>query len=682
VGEVFYAEDLKFDPPRVVGLKLIHPNVAADPQAREDIKREASTTARFNHPHILRVIDFEIEPDIAYIVTDLAAGGSLADKLRTSPGDEPRGLPLKDVGRYLEEIASALDEAHEQGLVHRDIKPQNILLDDKDQVLLADFGLATQVQGRKLAKVDPWGTAEYAAPEVWSGKVGKTSDIYALGALAYELITGKPPFPASEHQNLEAVHLGTKPTPIHQLSGFADFPEAADEVLQKALHKDPRHRYQSAIKFVTELKRALRTAEIAGKKAGSTTLNRTDINIPQPVPALKKRKLRGKLAYLPLLIGLLVIGFLVMNQPVKPKSSTYTSSASASSKITPIKPTATPKPITAPNPATAPISFSGHSLEVQTLALSPDGKILASGGRDSAVRLWDLSGKSLGILTGHYGSIQGLAWSPDGRILASASTDSTVRLWNSDGKALKTLKGHSGIVQSVAWSPDGKILASAGLDKKIILWQADGTLITQLEAVFSNYYTAIIKWSPDSKILAWTSADRTVRLASADGILQAILKGHTDEVSDLDWSPDGKTLASASWDKTIRLWDSTGKDLATLKGHTSLIWKVSWAPDGKTLASGSVDKTVRLWNSDALPLKILTAHNNDVRGLNWSPDGKKFASVSFDGTTVIWTADGTALNTIPATAPMVNQVVWTPDSTSVIAVSADERTLRLWNLKN
>src|SRR4051794_32838473 len=152
-GTVYFAEDIKFDPPRTVAVKLLHTQYLGDAQSREDIRREASVLARFHHPNILRVSDFEIAPDMAYIVTDFAEGGSLMKKIRPDTGAPPMAMPLEEVIYYLEQIASALDEAHNLGLIHRDIKPLNILLDRAGRPLLADFGLATILSGSTSSMV-------------------------------------------------------------------------------------------------------------------------------------------------------------------------------------------------------------------------------------------------------------------------------------------------------------------------------------------------------------------------------------------------------------------------------------------------------------------------------------------------------------------------------------------------
>jgi serine/threonine protein kinase len=261
LGEVFHAEDTRFNPPRSVALKLVHPENLLDPQQLEQIKHEAGVMAQFNHPNILRIIDFEVTPTEAYLVTDLAEGGTLKQKLHPSPSAPPRPMSLPEVDNFLSQICIALDEAHRNGLIHRDIKPQNVLIDRNGRPLLADFGLALQTTQRTfLMQAESWGTAEYAAPEVWQGQVGKPSDIYALGALTYEMITGYPPF-HGEVKQLEEQHLHAQVPPIANFMPNWSYPRELDAVLAQALHKNPAVRFPTAADFYRSFKRVTTPAQ-------------------------------------------------------------------------------------------------------------------------------------------------------------------------------------------------------------------------------------------------------------------------------------------------------------------------------------------------------------------------------------------------------------------------------------
>jgi serine/threonine protein kinase len=258
-GQVFLAEDTKYAPARLVAIKLLHPQFLNEPGIREDIRREASVLARFNHPNILRVIDFDVTPEIAYIVTDLAEGGSLANRLRPDPTRPPVPLSFEEVLRYLEQLCDALDDAHAQGLIHRDIKPLNILLDRRGRPLIADFGLAAALnnsQSSVMAEVNTSGTPPYMAPEQWMGQAGKASDIYALGIMTYQMLTGSTPFVGSQFE-LMGQHLNAPVPPLSVRAPWLKYSPALDTVMAEALAKDPRQRTRPALEFFKRFRLAL-----------------------------------------------------------------------------------------------------------------------------------------------------------------------------------------------------------------------------------------------------------------------------------------------------------------------------------------------------------------------------------------------------------------------------------------
>ena len=241
--------------------------------------------------------------------------------------------------------------------------------------------------------------------------------------------------------------------------------------------------------------------------------------------------------------------------------------------------------------------FQGHSDRVKSVAYSPDGQTLASGSFDNTIKLWNVTtGNLLQTLTGHYKSVISLAYSPDGQTLASGSFDNTIKLWNvTTGNLLQTLTGHSDRVYSVAYSPDGQTLASGSGDNTIKLWD----VATERNICTFQAFNAVnsVVFSPDGKTLASGNFDKTIKLWDMSIRTQIhTFQGHSDWVYSVAFSPDGQTLASGSADKTIKLWDVTrGKLLQTLTGHSEWVYSVAYSPDGQTLASGNGDNTIRIW---------------------------------------------------------------------------------------
>ena len=241
-------------------------------------------------------------------------------------------------------------------------------------------------------------------------------------------------------------------------------------------------------------------------------------------------------------------------------------------------------------------TLTGHSQGVFGLAISPNGKLLASGSKDKTIKLWNLqTGQEFRNLTKHSDRIWSVIFSPNGEFLASASEDKTIKLWNSQtGQETRTLNDLNS-VYSLAISSDGKILAS-GSGETIKLWnsqtgQETRTLTGHKDFVYS------LAISPDGELLASGSYDRTIKLWTLEsGQETRTLKGHEDPVHDLVINPDGLTLASGSKDKTIKLWSlQTGQELRTLKSHSETVYVVAFSPDGQILVSGGADGAIKVW---------------------------------------------------------------------------------------
>ena len=335
--------------------------------------------------------------------------------------------------------------------------------------------------------------------------------------------------------------------------------------------------------------------------------------------------------------------------------------------------------------------LEGHTAGVYSVAISPNGQLIASASADNTVKIWRPDGTLMPAMLRHEDRVSSVSFSPNGQLLASGSWDNTVKLWRRDGTLVSTLEGHSDIVLGVSFSPDGQRLASASADKTIKIWRLDGTLLTTL----TGHQAAVqsVSFSPNGQLIATASADKTIKIWRLDGgtnpekLPLRTLTGHTDGVTSVSFSPDGQIIASASADKTIKLWHIDGTLIRTLSGHTGLVNSVSFSPDGRTLASASFDNTIKLWQSDdgsfsdteTLSLLTLEGHSNWVSSVCFSPDGKTLISASRDKTIRLWSLDNPFVNTLKGHESAVNAVSFNPDG-QTLASGGDDKTVRLWHL--
>lgn len=690
-GDVYQAEHLHLQ--TQAAIKVLHTHME-----QEDIapfRREATIVARLVHPHIVRVLDFAVEDATPFLVMDYAPGGSLRKKLaRGVP------LPLHTVVSYMTQVASALDYAHSQNVIHRDVKPENMLLGRQNEILLSDFGIALVAQSSRYQTQDIQelaGTVAYMAPEQMQYQAVANSDQYSLAVVVYEWLTGELPFIGS-FTEIAVKH--TLATPPLLRERIPNFPAEVEAVIMRALAKDPKQRFPGVEDFARALGEAaakipaeaytLPSSPVAPSSTPSLLLSRGTLPIsldlaPAPDQLQSDQVQQAVQAARP--TPILTTG---EKLPAEASSSIQTpdlarpSEPASLPQTQDLKPAITRRKVLVGLAAAAVVAaggvtllayeqeqqannarstptatsgtafytYRGHSDLVWSIAWSPatanasnaassSSPRIVSGSGDRTVQTWDaFNGENQYIYSGHTGPVYTVAWSRQGTYLASGSFDKTVQVWNATtGQQSFVYRGHRNWVWSVAWSPDGRRIASGSLDNTVQVWDAlTGNNVLTYRG--HNNIIHAVAWSPDGRYIASAGADMTAQVWDASsGMLLFTYQPYSTSVWGLAWSPDSRRIASAADNKTVQVWDALNGDHPyTYYGHNDFVYAVAWSPDGKRIASGGDDTTVQVWNADGSNPFTYTGHNASVRSVAWSPDGKWLASGSFDKTVQVWHA--------------------------------------------
>jgi Tol biopolymer transport system component len=595
---------------RFVAIKVLSPEFANNDTAQQRFCREARAAAAVTHENVVAIhqVDHDEDSGLPFLVMQLVTGTSLEDHIATNGR-----MKLADVLRIGAQAAAGLAAAHGQGLIHRDVKPANILLEsDLQRVKLTDFGLARAAEDVRLTQSGfvP-GTPLYMAPEQARGdEIDHRADLFSLGSVLYAMCTGRPPFEGSTPYVVLKSVTEKQPPPINVLN--PDVPRFLVDVIDKLHAKRPADRFQSAADVAEVLSRALVRLEHMSEDQKKACAK---------AAALRRTVDLGRRRFLWMGLGMaLGTGGTLAATFLSRRAAGVTGDG---------------------GPTVAPLKDIKAQLgPVWAAAYSPDGSALAMSIDDGTVKVWDAAGDNVRVtIQAHHGPVWSVRFSPDGKWLATTSDDGVVKLWDAaTGKDLKGFK-HPAPVRPVAFSPDGTRLLTGGRNGTVRLWD----VATQEEVFKAEAHAGIIMavaFAPDGQTFATAGSDRMVKLWDVANSAQEKLSliGHTSSVYTVAFSPDSKRLASGGWDKTVRLWDAaTGEAQAALTGHALDVWSAAFSPDGRTLASGSEDRTVKLWDAaTGHELMTFRGHGATVYTVMFSPDGKVLASGGRDGTVKLW----------------------------------------------
>ncbi|HLI07862.1 MAG TPA: serine/threonine-protein kinase [Ktedonobacteraceae bacterium] len=758
MGAVYLAEDQAIG--QQVAIKIMRTDSAelldASAAARtlERFKQEARAVANLDHLHILPLYRYGEERtgtgQRAYMVMQYRPEGSLWDWLRRRGGMSggigrssllspvlPDSWPLRlaEANEYLQQAASALQYAHDRGIIHRDIKPANFLLrvDNGNTVhlLLSDFGLA-KFFASSSATSTILGTPTYMAPEQFEGNAGPESDQYALAVMIYLLLAGRPPF-EGEPLRLMHAHITEAPPPIRSFA--PSLPQGVELALTKALAKKPADRYPSisdfAHAFQTAASEQLHT--ISPAAYSYNTSRQTPDNAPTVTQPWGRSAPSSPSSPTPSLPGRpfsLSAGDNGNNAPTvaQPfRSSDAAPSAAQARWETPVPSLATNTPgsfdednaptvaqpfLSGPQgwpafdsslPEAAPVSPDAQTGTQKVsrrgvLALVAGGAaaiILGGGGAylylhsatSTATNATNPAATSTTstntttntngaiVLSGHQDMVTSVNWSPDGTQLVSTSRDGTARIWSlANRQSTATYTGHQGAVLTAAWRPDGYLLASGGADQSVQIWIPTGN--TQHAFLNLGSPVSSVSWAANNVILAaGTLGSGTDEISLRTG--RVVKSAQNFIIHALAFSPDGHQLALAFDNGDISIYDTTTRHARTFHRHKGATLCLAWSSDGTQIASGGADNTARIMNaSTGRPLKVLQ-HHAPVNGVSWEPTGTtRLATACEDGLVRLWDVSGGGHTSYKASAPLTS-VSWNANG---LAAGSANHTVLIWKV--
>lgn len=686
----------------------------------EAFKQEAAVWVRASgHPNVLTMIEADVYDGQIVIVSEYTPDGSLKNWLQRYGGRAPSIEAAVEMALY---ILAGLEHLHEQKIIHRDIKPDNILL-QRGMPRLADFGIA------RLLRTDSYsqavkGTLLYMAPEAFNRKRNEQTDVWSAGVVLYQMLSGHLPYDEPDVAALIGAILTREPSPLPE-----SIPASLRRIVDGALQRDPSIRYQSAAEMRESLlafrremwqpslpptladeppdemiqsQHGVSPVEVTASPSDDRLVTpSTDAPAAVPMAEVKQPSSSVMLVEQPQPSSADLsqpapdmtpaLSFAGMKKDVRANLQTRRKTALIGASVITILALLIWGLLHWRTVTQQPTETGGTQAEVPNAHPSEASHTPTTSAEVPQPAIKDNNWVYKQTLTGHSGDVNVVAYSLDGKTLASGSTDKTIKLWDTQtGVLKKTLTGIGYKVRVLAFS--NTILASGSQSYPIKLWDAQtGVLQKTLNGILHPNETKgtvlALAFSPDGMTLASGSCDGNnngkIRLWDAQtGALKKAFDAHKVCVMAAAFSPDGTVLATGG--DNVKLWDpQTGALEQTFTVQHEGIAEVAFSPDGKTLAGAGCDKTIKLWDIQSGTLKqSLTGHNDCVMSVKFSPDGTMLVSGGKDKTIKLWDAQtGALLQTLTGHSGRIWRVAFSPDGKTLVSGSED-KTVMLWQLQS
>jgi WD40 repeat protein/serine/threonine protein kinase/Flp pilus assembly protein TadD len=664
MGVVYQARQVDAD--RLVALKMILAGGHVEPDRLARFRTEAEAIARLQHPYVVQIFEVGEHNGLPFFSLEFCPGGSLDKKLAGTP------MQPKEAATLVAQVAQGVQAAHEAKVLHRDLKPANVLLAADATPKVTDFGLAKKLdaQGITIPGII-MGTPSYMAPEQASGQgheLGPAVDVYALGAILYECLTGRPPFRAATVLDTLRQVVSEEPVPPRQLN--AQVARDLETICLKCLHKEAGKRYGSAAELADDLGRFLRCEPIHARRVGS---------LERGVKWMRRHPTMTAL-FLVMSVASLALLIVVLSYNLRMKTTfdlTRRYYEESRENLVRLHVSQGTSVMNAGDGFTALLWF--------TEALRLDNGTLEhkETHRERIAALQQELPKPKQLLV-HEGAVNDARFSPDGSTLLTAGEDGKVHLWNSEtGQELvePPLSAPSPVVFAV-FSRDGRRIAASCRDGSALIWDiAPPRSAALVLRVRGGEKMNWIDFSPDGQQLV-TASGKAARVwdVGTGKPFPGELR-HNGTVSVALFSPDGKWIATGGDDSIVHLWNSADrKPSPIVLSHDRAVLCLAFSPDSKYLASGSADYTAQVWNvADGTPVGRRVRHRDRVIGLDFGPVGERLLTNSEDGTAQIWrVVDGEPLVPPLRHKSVIRWTTFSPDGCRV-ATAGDDKVARVWS---